>query len=99
MPSTTKALPSPVPRPRNKHFAAFVAPQGLHGGIIDDLHGTTERTGEIESYPAISKIVGFRYWLTAQDRTGIPDRHHVIRPIRRKLFYSLHHSFRSEGRP
>jgi alpha,alpha-trehalose phosphorylase len=67
--------------------------------IIDDLHGTAERTREIESYPAASEVVGGRNRLTAQDRTGIPDRYHIIRPICRKFLYSLHHSFRSEGRP
>jgi hypoxanthine-DNA glycosylase len=64
---------SPSAKSRSKtqkqHFAALVAAQGLHGGIIEDLHGTTERTREIKSHPAVSEIVWFRNRPTAQNRT------------------------------
>src|SRR5262249_61883941 len=69
-----------------QHFAAPVASQGLHGGVVHDLYGTTKSPGEIEFNPTASQIVGFRSRAVSQHWAGIADRHHVIRPIRGKPF-------------
>src|SRR3974390_2884319 len=42
-----------------KHLAAAVAPQGLHGSVIDDLHGATECRHEIEPNPPTTQVVWF----------------------------------------
>src|SRR5262249_104185 len=71
--------------------SAPVASQGLHGGVVHDLYGTTKSPGEIKSNPTASQIVGFRSRAVSQHWAGIADRHHVIRPIRGKPFNPCHH--------
>ena len=39
-----------------EHRSTLVAPEGLHRGIVDDLHGATKRRREIEPDPAVGEV-------------------------------------------
>src|SRR5262245_44425874 len=73
---------------QKEHLAALVAPQGLHGGVVDDLYRMTECCGEIESDPSASQVMWLGNRATVQNRARIADRHHVVRPILSELLYS-----------
>src|SRR3977135_1518735 len=52
---------------QEEHLPAFVASQGLHGRIVDDLRGTPECGFEINSAPPRPRLCGFasgRFWRT-----------------------------------
>ena len=83
---------------QKEHLAALVAAQGLHGGVVDDLHGTTECRREIEPDPPASQVVWFRNRPPAENRAGIADRHHVIHPIRGELLDSGDHPLGGQRR-
>src|SRR5258708_11019366 len=40
-----------------EHVAAFVAPEGLHGGVVDDFHREAEGFSEIDRHPDLAEIV------------------------------------------
>src|SRR5262249_50283452 len=66
---------------QEEHLASLVAPQGLHGGIVDDLDGTTKRGLKIESYPTRSQVVRLGNRPAAHHEPRIADRYHVILPV------------------
>src|SRR5215510_1492535 len=71
----------PSSKAEEEHLAAFIAPQRLHGRIINDLHWMSERSLKVETHPARSQVTRFGNWLAQQDWPGIANRHHVILPI------------------
>src|SRR6516162_5702030 len=46
-----------------QHLASLVAAEGLHGRVVDDLHGMGERSGEIKPHPSPTKIAWLRHGL------------------------------------
>jgi hypothetical protein len=64
-----------------KHVAAFVAAEGLHGGVIDDFHGETKGFGKVEGHPAVAEIVGLAERTPVDDGAGIADGEAVVLPI------------------
>src|SRR6202035_5371036 len=62
---------------QKEHLAALVAPQCLHGGVVDDLHRAAECCGKIESDPPASQVVRVRDRPAVENRAGIADRHHL----------------------
>ena len=51
----------------------FVAAEGLHGGVVDDLGGMTESFGEIHAHPTAAEVVGLAERVAINDRAGIAD--------------------------
>ena len=68
-----------------KHLASLIATERLHGGIVDDFDGTSERSFEVESHPARPEIVGFQNRLAAEDRARIADRDRLAFPVFRRV--------------
>src|SRR5262245_64561034 len=66
---------------QEQHLAAPVAAQGLHGRVIDELHRTAERGGEIESDPSVAQGVRLHHRVTTEDRSGITDGNDVIATV------------------
>src|SRR5215467_11774882 len=84
---------------QKEHLAALVASQRLHGGIVDDLHGMTEYLCKIEPDPSASQVVWFGNRPAVENRPGIADRDHVIRPPSGDLLDSGYHPPGSQGWP
>src|SRR5262249_31776940 len=89
----------PCSQTQKKHLAAGVAPQSLHGGVVDDFHGLAECGGEIEPNPSPAKIVRFGNWPAMQNGAGIADRNRVIAPAASELLDAGHHLAGTESRP
>jgi hypothetical protein len=86
-------------KPEKKHLAAPVAPQGLHGSVIDDFHRTTECLREIEADPSAPKIMRLSDHSAVEHRAQITDRHRVVGPIRREFLHACDHVFGGHLRP
>src|SRR5258708_39903072 len=65
-------------KPEKKHLAALVAPQGLHGGIIDDFRRTTECLHEIKADPSAPEIIRLSDHSAVEPRARITDRDHLV---------------------
>jgi hypothetical protein len=74
-------------------FTAPIAPQGLHGGVIDDFHGAAECPREIEPNPSVPEIVRFSDRSATEHGARIADRHSVVGPICRELLHAGDHLF------
>ena len=61
------------PEAQEQHLSAFVAPQSLHRGIVDQLHRLPERRGEVNPGPPASQVVWFRDGHIAEDRSGVAN--------------------------
>jgi hypothetical protein len=79
---------NPRSEAQKEHLAAVVAAQSLHGGVVDDLHRTTECGCEIEPDPSASQVVWFSNRPAVENRARIADRHYVIRPTPGELLDS-----------
>src|SRR5262249_8333355 len=55
------------PQPEEEHPSSLIAAQGLHGGIIDDLGGATERGREIEPDPPRAEVDRVGHWSPVED--------------------------------
>src|SRR5262249_60290949 len=84
--------------PEEKHLAALITPQGLHGRIIDDLHRAAEGGFKVKSDPPLSEVIRLCYGPTPQNGSRIADRYHVILPIANQLLDSGDHLFRRHVR-
>jgi hypothetical protein len=58
---------------QKEHFTSSVAAQGLHRGVVDELHRTAEAPREVEADPAAPEVARLRYWPPAQDRPGVTN--------------------------
>jgi len=65
--SVTSAEPIARSEPEEEHTTIFVGAERLHHCVVDDPSGPAERRLEIESYPAGSKVAGFRYRMSVND--------------------------------
>src|SRR5579864_5483430 len=51
-----QGAPESSPEAEKQHSAAFVAPQGLHRGVVYQLDWMPEGFGEVEFDPSLAKI-------------------------------------------
>src|SRR5580698_2124950 len=58
---------------QKEHFATLVAPQSLHGCIIDDLYGTPECTLKVKTDPTARQVMRFRNGPVLEHRPGISN--------------------------
>ena len=70
----------PRAQAEEQHLAALVTSQSLHGGVVDDLDGTPERSSKIKTDPAPSQIIGFSNRSIVKDSPRIANRDRVIFP-------------------
>ena len=63
-----------------KHLAAFVASQSLHGSVVDHLDRTPECSSKIKSDPALPQIIGFGNRSIVKNSPRITNRDRVIFP-------------------
>src|SRR2546427_3067885 len=84
--------PEPGTEAQEEHPAPFVAPERLHGRVIDNFDRTAECLAEIKSNPAAAEIVGFTHRTSVDHRSRITDRDYVILPILHDTLYISHHS-------
>jgi len=70
----------PRAQAEEQHLAALVTSQSLHGGVVDDLDRTPERSSKIETDPAPSQIIGFGNRSIVQHSPRIPNRDRIIFP-------------------
>src|SRR5437764_1351199 len=87
------------PESQEEHLAALIAPQGLHGGVIQYLHWASECSSKLKTNPAASEIVRLRQWTIMKHRTRIANRHHIILPALSKLLNPGDHARRRHRRP
>ena len=99
MPSTIMAEPRPVPKPKEKHLAALVAPEGLHRGVVHDFYRALKCGFKVKPHPSASEVMRFRKRSIVDDRSGIADRHRVILPIPGELLDAGDHLFGSQRGP
>ena len=65
---------------QEEHAAAFVAAEGLHGGVIDDLAGLAEGGVIIEIHPAAPEVVGLADGVVVDDGDGEAEGDGVVVP-------------------
>src|SRR3989442_886036 len=68
-----------------EHASALVAPEGLHGGIVDHPHGLAEGLGIVEAHPARSEVVRLGGRPPVHHRARIPDRNAIVAPAGDRL--------------
>ena len=72
----------PGPEAEEQHAAPLVAAEGLHGGVVDDARGHTERGLEVEAHPAAPEVPGLLHHRTTKHGAGDADGGDVVVPIR-----------------
>src|SRR5262249_15955405 len=63
------------PQAQEEHLATLVAPQGLHGRIIDDLDWAPKRCSIAKPDPTRGEVMRFGNRPVVQDRPRVADRH------------------------
>ena len=86
------------PQSQEQHLAALVAPQGLHGRIVDNLDRAAEGGLIVEPDPTRDKVMRLGNRPAMQNRSRVADGHHVILPVPGKLLDSGDHLFGGQGR-
>ena len=81
----------PGPKSEEEHTASIVAPQCLHGSVIDDTDGAVKNLAEVKFGPAFAEIVWLAHDSVAYYRPGIPYRNAVVAPARDELAHVLRH--------
>src|SRR5262245_15534486 len=76
---------------KEKHLAALVAPQSLHGRIIDDLDWAPECSSVVEPDPTRSEVMRFCNWPAVEYRPRVADRYPVILPVPGQLLDPTDH--------
>ena len=69
------------PEAEEEHAAASVAAEGLHRGVVDELHGPAEGASEVEAHPAAAEVVRLRNHVPVDHRSGIADGDVVVGPV------------------
>ena len=67
--------------PEEQHPAAFVAPERLHCGVVDDPRRDAELAFVIEAHPAATEVPRFLHDRAPEDRAGDADGGDVERPV------------------
>src|SRR5262249_39109988 len=70
-----------------------IAPQRLHGRIIDELDGTPEGRCEVKPDPTRAEVMRFGHHVTPEYRPRVTNRDHIIRPLPGELLDSRNHLF------
>src|SRR5262245_40613059 len=89
----------PGPQSQKQHLATLVAPEGLHHGIIYDLHWAPECSFKVISHPASPEVHWFRKRSVSNDRTRVTDRYRIIFPVPREFLDASDHLFGSQRGP
>jgi len=66
---------------QKQHATAFITSKSFHRGVMDHLNRTAEGFFKVETHPSITQILEFCRRPTVQDRSGIPKRYDLVRPI------------------
>jgi hypothetical protein len=72
--------------------AAFVAAEGLHGGVVDDFHREAEGFGEVEGHPALAEVVRLAERPLVDDGARVTDGEAVVLPILGGFLDLFHHA-------
>ena len=99
MPSTIHGRTQTGPQAQEEHLAALVAPQSLHGRIIDDLHWAPKRCSIVKPDPTRGEVMRFGNRPAVQDRPRVADRHRVILPVPGQLLDPADHLLGRQRRP
>src|SRR5688572_22247064 len=78
--------------------SALVAPERLHGGIVDDPDRAPERRLEVESHPAATEVAGFGDDAPLDDSSRVADRDRVVLPVRGEVLDRSDHPARRQPR-
>src|SRR5262249_60458485 len=84
---------------QEKHLAALVAAQSLHGRVIDNLDLAAEGSSIVEPDPTRTEMMRFCYRPTMQDGPWIADRHGVVLPVPGRLLDPMDHLLGRHRRP
>src|SRR5271167_4980846 len=76
---------------QEEHLAAFVAPQSLHGGIVDELYRSPERSLKVKPDPTGRQVMWFGNRPVLDNWPGIANRNRVILPFSGELLYAGDH--------
>jgi len=80
-----------------KHLASLVAPQGLHGRIVDDSNRTAESSFKIKPDPSGRQVMRIGDRTVLHDRAGIAHRDCVVFPVCGEPLYTGDHLLRGHG--
>jgi hypothetical protein len=89
--------PEAGPQSQEEHLSPLVAPQGLHGRVVDELDGIPKRGLKVETDPAGREVMWFRNRLASENRARIADRHHVVFPSLGSFRDARDHLFSRQG--
>ena len=84
---------------QEKHATAFIATQGLHGRIVDDLYGAVESLLEVKANPSLAEVMRLREDPAIKNGPRVPDGDHFIFPIGGNLPHFVDHLLGGERRP
>src|SRR5262249_39369673 len=82
-----------------EHLGTLVAPQSLHGRIIDDLDWAPKRCSIVKPDPTRGEVMRFGNRPAVQDRPRVADRHCVILPFPGQLLDPTDHLLGRQLRP
>src|SRR5215510_7489896 len=71
----------PGAQAQKEHHAALIAPQRLHGRIIDELDGIPEGSWEVKHDPTRAEVMRFGHHVTLEYQPRVANRYHIIRPL------------------
>src|SRR5262245_38962284 len=83
----------PSAQAQKEQHAALIAPQRLHGRIVDDLDGAPEGGCKIKPDPTRAEVLRFGHHVTLEYRPRVANRYRVIRPLSGELFDDGDHLF------
>src|SRR5262245_24400165 len=81
----------PGAQAQKEHHAALIAPQRLHGRIIDELDGIPEGSLEVKPDPTRAEVMRFGHHVTLEYQPRVAYRYHIIRPLPGELLDSGNH--------
>src|SRR5262249_16318974 len=76
-----------------EQYAALIAPQSLHGRIIDELDGTPEGSFEVKPDPTRAEVMRFGHHMTLEYQPRVAKRYHIIWPLPGEFLDSGNHLF------
>src|SRR4030095_14623261 len=91
--------PKTGPQAQEEHPAALVAPQRLHGRVVDDLHGAPEGGAIVEADPTLAEVVRLCHGPPVEHGARIAERHRVIVPPASELLGARDHCGGRQRRP
>src|SRR5215510_15167579 len=83
----------PGAQAQKEQYAALIAPQSLHGRIIDELDGTPEGSFEVKPDPTRAEVMRFGHHMTLEYQPRVANRYHIILPLPSEFLDSGNHLF------